>query len=141
MLNRLTKADLEALGVKEWTLTIIELEKIILMDDLISSTQKKCIATDRECREFQDQFTPYIKLGLPSPWTTEGKIFPFDSYEDELKKKKGVKQVVDIKEKFHVLNGKSVKMFCFQILNNELVLEVYYKCKLLFVIILYNIWI
>ena len=46
-------------------------------------------------------------MGLPSPRTTQGKIFPFDSYEEVFQK--NVKQVVDIKEKFHISNGNVIK--------------------------------
>ena len=53
-----------------------KLEKIFYLNELLMNAQDKCILVDRNIKEFQDQFTLYIKMGLQAPWMQNGKLFP-----------------------------------------------------------------
>lgn len=82
ILNILPIEKLEALGIKYQAWAIMELDNILSLSELLNSTQQKCILVDKEYQEFRNQFAPCRELGLPSPWTQQGKIFPFQSYEE-----------------------------------------------------------
>ena len=69
-LNILNTDDLRDLGVNDRTFMIVEGENILLMKEILLLAQQKVHIIEKDSKTRRDQFDPYIKLRLASPWTT-----------------------------------------------------------------------
>jgi hypothetical protein len=64
LLNKLPNHKIQALGINDRTLIIMELENIFVLNQLLIIAQNKSNIVDKYITEFHDQFSYYIIMGL-----------------------------------------------------------------------------
>jgi DNA repair exonuclease SbcCD ATPase subunit len=80
LLNDITTADLQTIGVKDRTTLIISARRIIAKHNLLRSVQNKAMQMDLSIQEFKDAFEQLFAKGLPSLWDGKGSLYKKEYY-------------------------------------------------------------
>jgi hypothetical protein len=68
--------------INDRTTMTMETKRIFTKRNLIHQAQNECITLKSNVESFSNKFENLVKMGLPSSWDKDGKLFP---YEDIIK--------------------------------------------------------
>jgi hypothetical protein len=90
-LNSNSRDTLLKKGINDRTTMVMETERIFTKRNLIQQAQNECITLKRNVESFSNKFENLVKMGLPSAWDKDGKLFPYEDFKKSLFMKQKIK--------------------------------------------------
>jgi len=83
-LNTKNKDQLEELGIKDRTKTILEVKRVLTKRTLMQNLERRCHDMQVEINDFMEKFAILQKKGLPSPLMINDRLMRHKDYVDKL---------------------------------------------------------
>lgn len=83
-LNTKSKYQLEELGIKDITETILETKRVLTKRTLMKNLERKCHDMQAEVNAFMDKFSILQSKGIPNPLMINDKLMRHKDYVDKL---------------------------------------------------------